>query len=263
MKVSLGKRVALILSTVAVLIGALIYFDLDVLIISILTWLDELGSWAPLLFMAIDCAFVVLLLPGVLLTLGAGFLFGVLKGSAYVVVATTIGASIAFLVARYLLSNRISAFFLNHPRLRIVKQEFSRNGREIILLTRLVPFFTFKLSNYFFGFAGFRLGDFLFGTFFGIIPITIFNVYIGSLAGDLATLGIRDTTRSPLQWIIYGAGFIATIIAFVYINNRAQHILNAYLAQEGRKELAKRQQVAEEPHAAEDREGGAQQYTYS
>lgn len=235
MSASLGKQIAFTLLTVAVAIGALIYFDLDVVIISVLARLEKLGPWAPLLFMAIDSAFVVLVLPGVLLTLGAGFLFGVLKGSAYVVVATTVGAAIAFLAARYLLSARTANFFLRHPKLRFVNREFARKGRGIILLTRLVPFFPFKLSNYFFGFAGFRFGDFLFGTFFGIMPITIFNVYIGSLAGDLATLGIRDSTRSPLQWTLYGAGFLVTVIALVYINHRAQIIMNAYLAREGGK----------------------------
>lgn len=240
------KQIAFTLLAVAVVIGMLIYFDLDVLIVSLLARLDGLGSWAPLLFIAIDCLFVVLVLPGVLLTLGAGFLFGVIKGSAYVVVATTLGAGIAFLVARYLLGARTARFFLSHPKLQVVNREFTRKGWGLVLLTRLIPFFPFKLSNYFFGFAGFRLSDFMVGTFFGIMPITVFNVYIGSLAGDLATLGSRATPRSPLQWTVYGAGFVITVVALVYINRRAQKILNAYLAENSGKASLKQQPAEEE-----------------
>ena len=101
-------------------LGALIYFfDLQSHIKSLLEWINEFGIWAPILFILIDIVVVITLFPGVLITLGAGFLFGVVMGSIYVITATTIGAVIAFILARYLLSERIVEYLRSHPRLKL------------------------------------------------------------------------------------------------------------------------------------------------
>ena len=147
---SLGKSIAVCLLFVALLVGAVFYFDGQAQVLRFFNWLDELGPWAPALFILVDMLVVVLVLPGVILTLGAGFMFGVLKGSLYVVIGTTLGATIAFMIARHLFGQSCSRFVLNHSKLKVINDEFARQGWKIVLLTRLVPFFPFKLSNYFF-----------------------------------------------------------------------------------------------------------------
>lgn len=217
---------------VAIVIMVIIYVDVRTYLLSFFEWLDSLGAWAPLLFILFDFLVVILVLPGVFFTLGAGFLFGVVKGSFYVVIATTLGASVAFILSRYLFSERISRFFADHPRLNLIDEELSHQGWKLVLLTRLVPFFPFKLSNYYFGLTHFTFRDFFFGTLFGIIPITMINVYIGSLAADLATLGAHDATKSPFQWTMYGIGFIVTIVALIYITRHAKKALQHYIPKE-------------------------------
>ncbi|MCD6197893.1 MAG: TVP38/TMEM64 family protein [Deltaproteobacteria bacterium] len=96
--------------------------------VSFLEWIDGLGAWAPFLFILIDMLVVVLVLPGVIFTLGAGFMFGILRGSLYVIIGSTIGATIAFLIARYFFSKRATGFFLGHPKLKLVNDEFKRAG---------------------------------------------------------------------------------------------------------------------------------------
>jgi uncharacterized membrane protein YdjX (TVP38/TMEM64 family) len=96
------------------------------------------------------------------------------------------------------------------------------------MLTRLVPFFPFKLSNYFFGLAPFSLRGFTGGTFVGIIPFSLHNAYLGSVAADVATLGARQVGRTPLEWALYAAGFMATIVLVIYLNRLARRALAKY-----------------------------------
>ncbi|MDH3980201.1 MAG: TVP38/TMEM64 family protein [Gammaproteobacteria bacterium] len=213
---------------VAGMLGVLLLFGVDEQVLRLLTWLDAQGGWASLLFMLIIAAVVVLLLPGVLFTLGAGFVFGVMEGAVYVVTGTTLGAMIAFLIARYLFGERATRFVLRHNKLKLVSEELAPQGWKIVMLTRLVPFFPFKLSNYFFGLMPFTLRGFTGGTFLGIIPFSVHNVYLGSIAADIATLGTRNTDRTPLEWGLYGAGFFVAVGVVIYFNRLARRALTRY-----------------------------------
>jgi uncharacterized membrane protein YdjX (TVP38/TMEM64 family) len=214
---------------VGLMLGGLIYFfDLQSHVRGLLEWIDTKGIWAPILFILLDVVIVLFLFPGVLITMGAGFLFGVAKGSIYIIIATTIGAVLAFIFARYLLSERIANYLRSNPRLSFIDQLLATEGWKLILATRLIPFFPFKLSNYLFGLTKFKLKDFFIGTFFGIWPITIFNVYVGSLTADLSTLG-AGATKTNLEWGFYIFGFMMTILAVLYISHRARQALKKYL----------------------------------
>ena len=142
---------------VALVVVLLISVDAHEEVLRLLEWLEAQGIRGPLLFTLLMVVVVVLLLPGVLFTTGAGFVFGVVTGTVCVVVGTTVGAAIAFLIARHLFGERARRYLLRHDRLRLVSDELTPHGWKIVLLTRLVPFFPFKLSNYFFGLTGFSL----------------------------------------------------------------------------------------------------------
>ena len=193
-----------------------------------LKWFDAQGAWAPLLFVLLMATVVVLVLPGVLFTTGAGFVFGVVEGSIYVVVGTTLGSTVAFLIARYLFGQRARQFVTARTKLRLVSEELTPNGWKIVMLTRLIPFFPGKISNYFFGLTPFSLRGYVGGSLLGFIPFSIHNVYLGSIAADITTLGERSMGRSPLEWTLYGTGFIATVIAVVYLNRLARRALARY-----------------------------------
>ncbi len=216
---------------VAVTLGVLVYFDAHEQVLRLLQWFDAQGAWAPLLFILIMMAVVVLVLPGILFTTGAGFVFGVVEGSLYVVAGTTLGATLAFLIARYLFGERAKQFIMSRARLHLVHQELTPHGWKIVLLTRLIPFFPGKLSNYFFGLTSFSLRGYVGGSLLGFIPFSIHNVYLGSLAADLTTLGERNLDRSPLAWALYGAGFVATVVTVIFLNRLARRALARYQEQ--------------------------------
>ena len=233
-RLSVAGSIAVSVLFVAAVLAVLAYFDVHEDVLRLLQWLDAQGTMAPVLFILIMALVVVLLLPGILFTTGAGFVFGVVEGSIYVVLGTTVGASIAFLIARYLLGERARTCIRHHPKMQLFSEEFTQQGWKIVLLTRLVPFFPFKLSNYLFGLTQFSLRDFVAGTFVGIIPFSVHNVYLGSIASDIATLGAREEGRTPLEWGIYGAGFLITLAILIYFNALARRALAKYIEEKNK-----------------------------
>ncbi|MFT4941551.1 MAG: putative membrane protein YdjX (TVP38/TMEM64 family) [Paraglaciecola sp.] len=230
MKQSISMLLSILLGTllVALLLATLAYFNLQTLVTQLFDWLQNIGLWGVLIFMGIYILLVIFLLPTVIFTLGAGFLFGPLIGVATVVSASTLGAIFAFLTSKYLFSDKVKRYLRNHKKLNVVNDEFIYEGWKLILLTRLVPFFPLKLSNYFFGSTNFSLTDFLTGTFLGIIPNTFVIVYIGSLAADLSVLASGELLRSQNLWGFYVAALVLTLITVIYITKHAQKALARY-----------------------------------
>jgi uncharacterized membrane protein YdjX (TVP38/TMEM64 family) len=213
---------------VGLIVGLLYAFGVHQQVVELLRWVDGQGAWAAVMFVGLMAAAMVFLLPGVLLTTGAGFVFGLLEGTIYVVVGTTIGSAIAFLIARHWLGDHAHVYVRDRAKLSMVSNEMAPHGWKIVLLTRLIPFFPGKLSNFLFGLTNFRFRGFVAGTFLGVIPFSLHNVYLGSLAADLSTLGVRESGRSPLEWAIYGAGFVGTVLAVVFLNRLARRALARY-----------------------------------
>ena len=213
---------------VGLVLVALIFVDAQDQVMALLTWIDDLGVLGPLLFTLVMALIVILLLPGVMFTTGAGFAFGVIEGSIVVVLGTTLGATGAFLLARYGLSERAEAWVERHARLKAISNRFASEGWKVVLLTRLVPFFPFKLSNYVFGMTRISLRGFVGGTLIGEIPLSVHNVYLGALAADLATLGQRPVERTAWEWVVYGAGLALAVLSVIYLSHWARQALSGY-----------------------------------
>jgi len=206
-------------------VATLVYFDTDKQVLQLLHWMETRGVWALLWFVLILALVVVLLLPGVLFTTGAGFVFGVAQGTAAVVVGTTLGATLAFLMARYLAGAGARRFMLSNRWLNVINRGVGSHGFRVVLLTRLVPFFPGKLSNYIFGLSDVSLRNFVFASLLGFVPFSLHNVYLGSIAADVATLTSRNTERTPLEWGLYGVGFVASAVLVLYLNRLASRML--------------------------------------
>lgn len=196
-------------------------------LLSALAWIDGLGVTGGLAFMAIYLVATVAFLPGSILTLGAGVIFGVVMGAVYVFVGATLGAIAAFLVGRYLARDWVSRKIEGNASFSAIDQAVAQEGFKIVLLTRLSPVFPFNLLNYAFGLTGVSLKNYALGSV-GMIPGTIMYVYIGSLAGDLARLGTESPSANPTaQWAIRILGFAATVAVTVYVTRVARQALEA------------------------------------
>ncbi|MEL6930126.1 MAG: TVP38/TMEM64 family protein [Cyanobacteria bacterium J06600_6] len=202
---------------------------LSELVLTILLWVQGLGSLGAIAFILIYIIATIALVPGSILTLGAGLLFGVAWGSVYVLIGAAIGETCAFLLGRYLLRNWVEGKIARDQKFLTLDRALNRSGLKIILLTRLSPIFPFSLLNYAFGITGISLKDYFLGSI-GMIPMTVVYVYFGSLAGDLATIGTASQLANPeLQWIIKIIGFIATVTCTVYVTRTAHQALNRSL----------------------------------
>lgn len=201
-------------------------FNLQQLLLNALTWIEGLGVVGGIAFIAIYIAATVAFLPGSILTLGAGVVFGVVLGSIYVFIGATLGAIAAFLVGRYLARGWISQKIEGNQKFAAIDQAVAKEGLKIVLLTRLSPIFPFNLLNYAFGITGVSLKDYALGSI-GMIPGTVMYVYIGSLAGDLARIGTENQPTNPtLQWSIRILGLIATIAVTLYVTRIARQALD-------------------------------------
>jgi uncharacterized membrane protein YdjX (TVP38/TMEM64 family) len=188
------------------------------------TW----GVWAPIGFILIYNIATVLLVPGLVLTLGGGALFGLGWGSLYVFIAATLGATVAFLIGRYFARDWVNGKVQTMPRFQTIDHAIAREGLKIVFLLRLSPLFPFNLLNYALGITQVSLKDYVMGSL-GMIPGTILYVYIGSLAGNVAMLGMGQAIDPQAQlwkWALQIVGFLATIGVTIYITKVAKAALN-------------------------------------
>jgi len=220
-KVRLGLAA---LAAVVVLLGAR-YFPVQDLLRDLLAWVDGLGALGVAVFGLAYVLACVLFIPGSLLTLGAGLLYGVVKGTALISVASTLGATAAFLVGRYLARAWVARRIRGNPKFQAIDEAVGREGWKIVGLTRLSPAFPFNLLNYAYGLTRVSLRDYFFASWLGMLPGTVMYVYLGSLAGSLATLGSRSSGRTPAEWALYGVGLLATVAVTVYVTRVARAAL--------------------------------------
>ena len=223
-KLALGILVAILL------IALFRYFHVSEVLKQSLDWISSLGPWAPLIFIMVYIFACVFFIPGSILTLGAGVIFGVVKGSLIVSIAATLGATAAFLVGRYFIREAIAKKIEGNPKFKAVDEAVAKEGWKIVGLIRLSPIFPFNLSNYAFGLTQVSLRDYFFASWIGMIPGTLMYVYIGSLAGSLATLGTEKHVRTPAEWALYGVGLAATVTVTIFVTRIAKKALQSRVA---------------------------------
>ena len=202
-------------------------FNPQQLLTNALQWVEELGAIAPIAFILIYAIATIAFLPGSILTLGAGVVFGILQGSIYAFVGATTGATLAFLVGRYLARGWVSQKIEGNRQFRAIDRAVGNEGLKIVVLTRLSPIFPFNLLNYGLGVTGVSLKDYILGSV-GMIPGTIMYVYLGSLAGSIASIGGEtQADANPIaQWTIRIIGFVATVAVTLYVTKIARRALD-------------------------------------
>ena len=205
------------------------YCHLQQLLQTSLIQVKSLGFIGAIAFIAIYNIATLLFVPGSILTMKGGCLFGIFWGTVYVLIAATLGATWAFLLGRYLSRDWVCRQIGKNPKFQAIDRAVGKEGWKIVLLTRLSPIFPFNLLNYAFGVTGISLKDYILGSL-GMIPGTIMYVYIGSLASDLATLDMsnRPTTTETqiVQWLIRIMGLMATIAVTIYVTRLAKKALD-------------------------------------
>jgi len=217
----------LIVIAVLVIVSTLGLAEFQARTLALLSWVEQ-SPWIGLLVLGVVLiAFVFLMLPSVLLTVGAGFLFGVWAGSLLVVVSNTIGASLAFVLARYGAPRQLQQHLYHSKYYTMFNRLVARKGWQVVALTRMVPFFSYKLSNYIYGVTNVSGKNYLIGTFLGLWPISVFNVYLGSITSDIVSIG---TAKEPSMhsWLFIALVLIALTLALTYFIRKHRMTLIAW-----------------------------------
>lgn len=222
-----GLRTVTVLLAAGVLIAAGALFDLQEQLRTLLNYIENLGPLGYVLFFAAYVAACVFFIPGSLLTLGAGAIYGVVAGTILVSISSTIGATAAFIVGRYLARDWVAGKIRGNTKFSAIDGAVGKEGWKIVGLTRLSPVFPFNLLNYAYGLTTVRLRDYFLASWIGMLPGTIMYVYLGSLAKSLSTLGADcpDCERTALQWALYAVGLAATIAVTMLITRIARRSL--------------------------------------
>ena len=218
-------RVAAIAVGVAALLVLAYLLDARAWLLSALEWIRGLGAWGPVAFCALYVLACVLLLPGSVLSLGAGVVFGLAEGIIVVSISATLGATAAFLVGRYVARGWVERTIAANPRFQAIDAAVAREGWKIVALLRLSPVVPFNLLNYAFGATRVRLRDYVIASWAGMQPGVVLYVYLGSLAGDLASGVATGRTRTAAEWAFYAVGLLATVAVTVYVARVARAAL--------------------------------------
>lgn len=219
-----GRLIAAGIAAV-LLVAAGRYFDIPGLLARAMTWVEAQGLAGVVAYILLYILACVFFVPGSVLTLGAGAVWGVAGGLPIVSIASILGATAAFLVGRHLARDWVARRIEGNERFKAIDAAVAREGWKIVGLTRLSPIFPFNLLNYAFGLTRVSLRDYFFASWIGMIPGTVLYVYLGSLAGSLAALGAGQSTRTPAQWALYGVGLAATVAVTVYVTRIARAAL--------------------------------------
>ena len=219
-----GKPAALVL-LIVLIAGTLGFIDAPARLQQALETVHDLGWMGYAIFCLLYIAACVLFIPGTILTLGGGAIFGLARGVICVSAASTLGAGCAFLVGRFLAREFVARKLERYPRFVEVDRAVAREGWKIVFLTRLSPIFPFNLLNYAFGLTQVSFSDYFIASWAGMLPGTILYVYLGTLAGDLVSLGASERSRSPLEWAFLLVGLLATIAVTVFITRIARKAL--------------------------------------
>jgi uncharacterized membrane protein YdjX (TVP38/TMEM64 family) len=188
-------------------------------------WVQGLGFWGPLVFSVAYALAVVAFVPASLLTLAAGAIFGVVAGTAYVFVAATVGATLAFLVSRYVARGAVESRLQGNESFGTIDRAVGEQGRKIVFLLRLSPVFPFNLLNYALGLTRVSLADYFVASI-GMLPGTLLYVYSGKVAGDAAALASgMDTEKGPADYALIVVGLLATIVVTTIVTRIARRAL--------------------------------------
>jgi len=204
-------------------------------------WLQEALTWtfahreiSALVYFALYVLATVCLVPGLLLTLAGGAIFGFAAAVALVSVSSVAAATAAFLLGRTLARDWVGRKIAAWPRFRAVDAALGERGLWIVLLTRLSPAFPYNLLNYAYGISAVRTREYVLGSWIGMLPATALYVYAGAATASLTRVAAGDVRPGAAHWALLSVGLAATIAVVVLVTSMARRELARGISQDRR-----------------------------
>jgi pyruvate/2-oxoglutarate dehydrogenase complex dihydrolipoamide dehydrogenase (E3) component/uncharacterized membrane protein YdjX (TVP38/TMEM64 family) len=195
-------------------------------LLAFVAWVRGAGPTGMAVFIGAYVAACVLFLPAFVLTLGAGFAYGVPLGSVLVWVGANLGAAVAFLLGRTVAREAIARRVEANPGFAAIDRAVGREGRKIVFLTRLSPAFPFTLLNYAYGLTQVSFRDYLVASLTGMIPGIVMYVYLGSLLTSVSEIAAGGGSGGTAKHVLTFVGFAATVAVTVVVTRIARRALD-------------------------------------
>ncbi len=180
-------------------------------------WIKDLGALGYVVFMLMYVGATVFAIPGSVITIAAGVLFGSVVGVILVSIASTIGASLAFLIARYFARDATERWLSRREKFKKLDNLTEKHGAIIVAITRLVPLFPFNLLNYGFGLTKVRFWTYVFWSWLCMLPGTVLYV----VGADAVSKAISE---GRIPWVLIIAVVIVLLVVVV-LARLARHTL--------------------------------------
>jgi uncharacterized membrane protein YdjX (TVP38/TMEM64 family) len=225
-KSRIGRLVALIVIVITLFL-AMKFLPVQEWLRNFNSWVAHMGVAGIFIFIGVYAVATVLLAPGSILTIGAGFAFGLWKGFLAVSAGSTLGAALAFLVARFIARDRVEAIAKGNDKFRRIDNAIGKQGAELIFLLRLSPVIPFNISNYLYGLTSVKFWPYVLVSWIGMIPGTFLYVYIGtaSQAAVSAVASGQAVKHGWQYWALTSVGLAATVIVTIWITKIARNAL--------------------------------------
>lgn len=224
-KIASWARFLILMIIIAGLAAATVLFPIKNYITSFLEWIQNIGIWGPVVVAAFYIVACVLFFPGSVITLGAGFLFGMLWGTITVSIGSTLGACAAFVVGRTIARNWIADKVAGNQKFAAIDKAVGTEGFKIVLLTRLSPVFPFNLLNYAFGLTKISFRHYALASWIGMIPATVMYVYFGSTLRSLTDVAAGNYDGGTAQTVFFYFGLGVTIAVTIFVTRVARRAL--------------------------------------
>ena len=191
---------------------------------------EGLGPWGAVLFGAVYVLAGLLLVPGSLLTLAAGALFGLLWGTVVVSVSATAVTALAFLIARYMARDKVRSWASQNPKFAAIDAAIREGGWRIVALLRLSPVVPFNLQNYLYGLTPIGFWPQVVTSWLAMLPGTFMYVYLGYLGREGAEDAADQGSTPAGVWALRIVGLAATVAVTVYLTRLARRKLREQTA---------------------------------
>ncbi len=222
----IGRLAGLIVMVIALLL-AMRFVPVQQWLRNFNNWVGQMGMAGIFIFIIVYAVATVLVAPGSVLTIGAGFVFGLWKGFLAVSAGSTLGAALAFVIARFIARERVAVIAQRNEKFRAIDSAIGKQGVKLIFLLRLSPVIPFNLSNYFYGLTAVKFWPYVLASWIGMMPGTFLYVYIGA-AGKAAVSAAADGEEMKhgwQYWTLISFGLVATVVVTIWVTKIARDAL--------------------------------------
>jgi uncharacterized membrane protein YdjX (TVP38/TMEM64 family) len=192
-------------------------------------FIQDSGAWGWVLFIGLYALCCLLFIPGSVLTIAAGAVYGFFGGTLLVLTGNGVGSVLCLLVTRFFLRDWMARRVAENPRIKAIQTAVKNQDWKLVFLTRLSPVMPFSLINYSLGLTDISTWRFLTATELGAVPATLVYVYIGTMIGNLARIGPEIREHRPLEYLIQGIGLVIALGVTIYVTVLATRALKPQL----------------------------------